>query len=150
MTDFMNIIAETEGVRTPRRKRTQKEVEAAFAEHKAKRKKSARASAPKEKKMVAGRDTAMTPVRTANAALTSAGPITMIDVHGAKYLLRYGFDKKNSHIHVGFGKSTYAITDATESEFTALEKAVKDPLTDSDAYYRKVFRGRAAAMIPVR
>lgn len=147
MTEMMKIIAETEGVRTPTRKRTQAEKDAALAEHNelVAKKKAARSAKPKTPKL------SPTKVQNADAKPQpkTVDAIEMNFVSATGYVREAAFDAKTKMFHIGFAKSTWAMP-SSKTEWDAFEKALADPNVSIDSYYRTAFRGRTADMIAVR
>ncbi len=155
MNDFVQIIAETEGVRTPTTKRTRKQLADAFESFKEKKaaKKKAGVSSPHVSK---GKQTTPKPAAAKDAdasksrpAPTYAEPIPLNFISPTGYVRKAGYDPKTKLFYVAFGKSTWAMP-SNDDEWATFEKAVADPLTDIDAHYRKAFRGRTPDMIAVK
>ncbi len=154
MTEFTKIIAETEGIRTPTKKRTRKDVAEAFENfQKKKAAKKANGSAKaeksaKERKAPAAKSTAAKPTGVKpSPAYAEAIPLNFISATG--YVREAGYDPKTSLFYIAFAKSTWAMP-SSKKEWDDFEKAVADPNVDTDAYYRKAFRGRTASMLAVR
>lgn len=148
MTEMMAIIAETEGIKTPTRKRTKAEVEKAYDEF-VKTKAEKKAAKPStgslsqtEKRKAAKKDTAPKPVTV------YVDPIDMTFVSTDEYVRMAGFDKKSKQIHVSFAKSTWALP-SNAKEWKGFEDAIADPNINASSYYRTAFRGRTAEMLPV-
>ncbi len=150
MNEFVQHIAEVEGVKTPKRKRSKKEIETSFDEftkERAAKKKTAGKSAaakPAAKKSAPKQDT-----KADRPAPTYAEPIPMNFISPDGYVREAAYDPKTKLFHVAFEKSTWAVP-SNADEWKAFEKAVADPDTSVDAYYRKAFRGRAGSMLAVR
>ncbi len=147
------IIAETEGIRTPTKKRTRKDVENAletFNEKKAakKAKDPAKAVKPaKAKKVTPAKATVKKAAEKSPTGSANAIPLNFISPTG--YVREAAFDPKTKLFYVAFAKSTWAMP-STQAEWDAFEKAVADPAIDIDAFYRKAFRGRGDQMMQVR
>lgn len=152
MNEFIQHIAEVEGVRTPKRKRSKKEIVESFEEFKTKRAKTKNASAKKPAKKAAPKTTPK-PAAAKNAdtkpAPVYAEPISLNFISPTGYVREAAYDPKTKLFYVAFAKSTWAMP-SNADEWKAFEKAVADPLTEIDAYYRKTFRGRTGSMLAVR
>ncbi|MGD9564491.1 MAG: hypothetical protein AB7Q37_18855 [Pyrinomonadaceae bacterium] len=150
MNEFVQHIAEVEGVKTPKRKRSKKEIETSFddfTKERAAKKRSAKKSAASKP---AAKKTAPNPdVKADRPAPTYADPIPMNFVSPDGYVREAAYDPKTKLFHVAFAKSTWAIP-SNADEWKAFEKAIGDPDTNVDTYYRKAFRGRAGSMLAVR
>lgn len=146
MTEMMKIIAETEGVRTPTRKRTQAEKDAALAEH------TAKSAKRKAKSPTAKKAPVLAPTKAQDAdakpKTSSVSAIPMNFVSATGYVREAAFDSKTKMFHIGFAKSTWAMP-SSKTEWDAFEKALADPNVEIDGYYRKAFRGRTADMLRV-
>ncbi|CAN5355680.1 hypothetical protein BH10ACI2_BH10ACI2_00340 [soil metagenome] len=157
MTEFTQIIAEVEGIRTPKKNRTRKDIEQAFESFTAK--KAAKKTKPAEeisgKQIVSSkalRDRKKAEAEKASKPAaerpTSAEPFPLNFISATGYVREAGFDPKTNTFYVAFAKSTWA-RPSTQEKWDAFEKAVADPLTDIDQHYRQNFKG-TADMIPVR
>lgn len=151
MSEMLQIIAEAEGLRTPTKKRSKKDLEKALETHKAKRaEQKAKAAKTTAKKSGTAKVQATT-VKHADGKPKSktADPIKMNFISATGYVREAGFCSKTNMFYVGFAKSTWAMPSAAEV-WTAFEKAVADPNVNIDSYYRTTFKGRTADMIAVR
>ena len=156
MTEMTQIIAETEGIRTPKKIRTRKDVQDAFDSFTAKKAARKAAGSAKAGKSAKVRAAKPTPAKDADAkpAVTKvapkfAEPIAMNFISPDGYVREAAFDPKTSMFHIAFAKSTWAMS-STQAEWDAFEAAVADPEVNIDAYYRKAFRGRTSDMIAVK
>lgn len=163
MNEMVEIIAETEGIKTPTKKRTRKDVEKAyneFTEKRAAKKAARKAKTPKTTtdkapKAKTGVTPASTPKKTAEAKPRTAPaalperPIKLNFISPTGFVREAGFDPKTKMFYVAFAKSTWAMP-SDKKEWDAFEKAVADTNVDTDAYYRKMARGRAATMVSVK
>lgn len=164
MTDEMfEVIAETEGIRTPKRKRTRKElteiytdyVEKTEAKKKAKKQhpvidaKPSKALIDRKKAEKEQAEKAAEPKAEKKPAPKAVDPIQMCHVSPTGYVREAGFDAETKMFHVAFAKSTWAMP-STEKEWADFEKAVADPSVEIDRYYRTNFRGRTPQMSAVR
>ena len=145
MTEFESHIAEVEGIRTPTRNRSKKEIAAAFDEHTKIKK------AKKLMKRVPTKTPKPTPAKSADAkpAPKFAEPIEMCFVSATGYVREVGYDAKTKLFYVGFAKSTWAMP-SSKKEWDAVERAIADGAVNFDSYYRTAFRGRTPLMLPVR
>lgn len=142
MTELMKIIAETEGVRTPSRKRSKKELETAVADFKKKR------SAKKANKTAV----AVTSVKTAKPKKSVEPkvdkPVSSIEIHRIKIsanpgnTIAAGYDEASKRMHVEFRASVYEYPEIEKSEWQGFEATFNDKDVESGAYFRKNFRGR--------
>ena len=150
MTEMTQIIAEKEGIRTPTKKRTRKDVEEAFENfQKKKAAKKANGSAKATKSAKERKAPAAKPTAVAKPAPSYAEPIALNFISETGYVREAGYDPKTSLFYIAFAKSTWAMP-SNKTEWDDFEKAVADPNVDIDAYYRKAFRGRTASMLAVR
>lgn len=141
MTEFMQIIAETEGVRTPKKKRTMAEVKKAYDDHvtkKAAKKKAAKSKPAAAKKPVAPK--AAPEVTKVPPATVEPIPMNFISPTG--YIREAAFDPKTKMFHVAFAKSTWA-RPSTAEKWATFEKAVADPTINIDQFYRQNYKGTA-------
>lgn len=149
MNEFIQHIAEVEGVRTPKRKRSKKEIEASFEDFKVKRAKTKTAKAKK----TAAEPKTPKPAAAKNidkkSAPAYAEPIPLNYISPDGYVREAGYNPKTKLFYIQFAKSTWAMP-SNAGEWTAFEKAVADPLINIDSYYRTAFRGRTGSMLAVR
>ncbi len=153
MTEMTKIIAEKEGVRTPSKKRSRKDVENALENFKAKKAAKPKVTdhqiistpALRKRKQAEAEKTAAKPKTTP----TVVEPIEMNFISATGYVREAAFDPKTKMFFVAFAKSTWAMP-STAEVWKTFEKAVADPLTNIDSHYRTAFRGRTADMIPVK
>lgn len=143
MNDMMQVIAEAEGVRTPTRKRTRKELEEIHANYM--KKKAAKKTAAPKKPVAPKPAAAVKPKQT--PVYATAVPMNYVSETG--YVREVAYDAKSKMFYVAFAKSTWAMP-SSKAEWDGVEKAIADPNVDFDAYYRKTFRGRTAQMLPVK
>lgn len=162
MAEMIQIIAETEGIRTPKKRRTREDVQKAFesfTEKKAAKKASGSTKAgksAKERKTATPKptpakdvDARSTDARVTKVAPKYAEPVPMNFISPDGYVREAAFDPKTSMFYIGFAKSTWAMP-STQAEWDAFEAAVADPEVNIDAYYRRAFRGRTGDMLAVR
>lgn len=155
MTEMLQIIAEAEGARTPTKKRTRKDVEAAFENFTKKKvaKKAARKKPVTDHQIIStpalrNRKLAEAPASpaTSTPAITRvAEPVKMNFISPTGYVREVGYDPKTKLFYVAFGKSTLAFPSSPE-EWAAFEVAVADSAVEIDAYYRRAFRKRTGWM----
>ncbi len=139
MTEFMQIIAEAEGVRTPKKKRTRAEVEKAYNDHVAKKvakKKTAKAKPAAAKKTPAPK----TGPKVTKVTPSTVEPIKMNFISPTGYVREAAFDPKSKMFHVSFAKSTWA-RPSTAEKWATFEKAVADPTINIDQFYRQNYKG---------
>ncbi len=152
-SEFVDHIAEVEGVKTPTKKRSKKEVEKAFGEFTEKRAASKKAKTAKtttaSKKAAKSETPKSAAAKSERPTPTYADPIPMNFISPDGYVREAAFDPKTQLFYVGFEKSTWAIP-SNADQWKAFEKAVADPDTNIDSYYRKAFRGRVPDMLAVR
>lgn len=142
MTELMKIISETEGVRTPSRKRSKKELETAVADFKKKR------SAKKANRTAA----AVTSVKTVKPKKSvepkAEKPVNSIEIDRIKIsanpgnTIAAGYDEATKKMHVEFRASVYEYPEIEKAEWEGFEKTFTDREIDSGSYFRKTFRGR--------
>lgn len=159
MTEMLAIIAEAEGIRTPTKRRTRKDLQAAFESFKEKRAEKRTKSKPSAKGLKAEKTTkpekaagssAPAEVKAKNVTKPAGvEPIGMNFVSPTGYVREAAFDPRTNLFHIGFAKSTWAMP-STQEVWNDFEKAIADPDVDIDSYYRKAFRGRTGDMIAVR
>lgn len=151
-SEAMKIIAEAEGVRTPTRKRSKKEVETTINEFTEKRKAS-KSKAKAAKSAKAG-TSAKKPVSAKNAdqpakAVRSTGAVADIKriavVGQAGNVRSAGYDEKGSRLQIEFDKSIWEYPNTTADEWKGLKASLTDKDSDTGAYFRKAFRGRASS-----
>lgn len=143
MTEFMQIIAEAEGMRTPTKKRSKAEVETAFkdfTETRAKKKAAVKAKTPKKAQPVktapVKKEVTAVPVITIKREKVTTNPGNITSG---------GFDKKSGMLHIEFGPgNVYEFPNTTEQEWKDLRATFVNAEVDTGAYFRKAFRGRAA------
>lgn len=157
MTEMMKVIAEAEGVRTPKKKRTAADLKKIYDDHVAK-KATKRKAEIAEKTSRSAKDRAkVTPKplsakdadKVTKVAPATVEPIKMNFISANGYVREAGYDEKSKMFHIGFAKSTWAMP-SSKKEWDAFEAAVADPNINIDSYYRKAFRGRTPEMIAVR
>lgn len=151
MNEFVKHIAEVEGVKTPKGKRSKKEVQDLHdnfvKEQKTKR--TAKAAKAKTKPATATAAKKPEPKKVVKPVATQAAAFPLNHVSETGYVRGAAFDPKGKMFYVAFAKSTWAFP-ATADEWKAFEKAIADAETNIDSYYRKAFRGRTSSMISVR
>jgi hypothetical protein len=142
MTEALKIIAETEGVRTPTRKRTRKERAAAIADHLQKRSAAKKKKAPAKAKAAkpAAKPAAAKPAGQAVADITR----TAVTANGGK-IRSAGFDAKTGRLHVEWQSSIWEYPDTKPAEWKGLKATLADADVNTESYFRKEFRGRAAS-----
>lgn len=144
MTEFMKIIAEVEGVRTPTRKRTKKEVEKAYEDHqKARAEKSAKRTKAKAAKPAASAKKAATSKKAEPQAVESKPAIERVKVsENPGNIVAAGYDENSKRMHVEFKASVYEYPGIEKSEWTAFEATFEKADIDTGSYFRKNFRGK--------
>lgn len=144
MTEMIQIIAEVEGIRTPTRKRTKKEIEKAMTEF------TEKSAASKKAKTATKKNGAATSTKKTAAAKTASGSsvadIKRIEVsENAGNVRSAGYDPKTQRLHIEFEKSVWEYPKTTAEEWKGLKATFTDKDVDTGAYFRKAFRGRAAS-----
>lgn len=146
----LDVIAEVEGIKTPRKKRTKKEIEQIFAENAketAKKKKARAAKSPKA--TVTPKPTLAKNADAKSQPVATADPVEMCFVSESGYVREIGYDEKKKLFHVAFAKSIWAIP-SSKKVWDEAEKAIADKDINFDAWYRIMSRGRTAEMLPVK
>ncbi len=154
MTEFVKHMAEVEGVRTPARKRSKKEVEAAFEDYTKKRTAKPKAKTAQSAKSASGKAKAAPKAKAKKAdapvAEVAAAAIERIPVtENRGNLSSAGYDEASQKMHVEFSAgSVYEYATVTATEWDGLKATFADKETDSGSYFRKNFRGRKYRKLP--
>lgn len=157
MNEFVQHIAEVEGVRTPKRKRTPKETEAAFEDFKSTRakkgkvktsvktaSKSRSAKSKKTTKPAESKKRAETAVETPESWI----PRTVIKENpGSTRSAGYSADREIMHVEFSVD-SVWEFSEIKQADWDPYEKTFNDKDINSGEYFRKHFRGRKYKQLP--
>ena len=141
------IIEEIEGIRTPTRKRSQKEIETSIADYAAKRsaKKAAKAKPAKAAKST---KTATPKTPNKSPASKSADTVVVATIERIKVtanpgnIVAAGYDEKSQKMHVEFSASVYEYPDTEKFAWDNFHATFADKDVDTGSYFRKCFRGK--------
>lgn len=144
MNEFVKHITEVEGIRTPKRKRSKKEVEVAFDEFKKDR--SAKKAKPKAAKAKKPAPAAESKKSEAVPSVAAGGIVRERVSENPGNIASAGYDPATKKMHVEFSKGgVYEFPNTKADEWDGFKATFADAAVDTGSYFRKAFRGRAAS-----
>lgn len=143
MHEAIKIIAEAEGLRTPTRKRSQKEIETSITDYAAKRSaKTKSAKAAKSTKTAEPKIPKKSPAKKVVEPVASAAIERIKVTANPGNIVAAGYDEQSKKMHVEFSASVYAYPETPKTEWEKFHATFADKDVDTGAYFRKNFRGK--------